>query len=371
MTTNPIYRVTLRPLSKYFFGGERYYDEKDSVFYFERSRDYPQQTTVLGALRYQLLLEAQLLEYKTGNRIGIAANQAAAAEALIGKESFKRQVANFGHIRGLSPVFITDEAGNAWFDYPKARQGDDQAPAELEVSYTSDAEMCLGGETIKKLIPHFSAFDHKKGLEMGLLDINRRVFEPRDKVFSASIKEEEQIGVYKPYRTHPDKVVQQMENEGFYKYQYGALNAGYAFGLYVTASQPLSLGNSIVRMGKERTPFALTISEESKLPFQNAPIKPGERLLLLSDAFLPGNWSDCCKAAITEHQPFRNLQYQAAQTEMNYDTTPKKAKNMLNLLKRGSLLYVEDDAQSVQTLNHLFNGQADFLAIGYNHYLAI
>lgn len=94
------YKITLQPIDWFFFGGEQTFDNGASQSFIARSNRMPQQTTLLGMVRYQMLKKAGLLP--------LSADKAAAAEALIGASSFDITNSNsaFGRIGSLSPVFI-------------------------------------------------------------------------------------------------------------------------------------------------------------------------------------------------------------------------------------------------------------------------
>ena len=132
----------------------------------------------------------------------------------------------------------------------------------------------------------------------------------------------------------------------------------------------MPLTKTIVRLGKERTPFEMEVVEQAN-PFQNESIVPGSQVLLLSDAYLQGDWSKYCKTAVCSLVPFKNLQYDIMKADNNYDQEPNKAKKRLNLLQRGSLLWVADSEADAQGLQALFEAQEAFFAIGYNHYEVI
>lgn len=363
------YHIKLRPLAKYFFGGERYYDEDDRVFYFEKSRAYPQQTSVLGMLRYQLLLETGLMENTKGG-ININPSLQGDAISLIGPKSFDGLASTkFGKITYLSPLVIIDDKNNHWVDFPKAKQQDGSF-AELSVRFKQGAKMAVGPSLRPtSQIPIFDNFNHKKGIEYGFthLETIGQDYMARDKVFNEAIQKEEQIGIYKAYRNKG--VVEATEDRGFYKYQYCHLNPSFAFSCFLGSEEPLPLQTTIVRLGKERTPFKLEVTEKAN-PFLNADIVPGSQLLLLSDAYLKEDWSQYCKTAICSLIPFKNLRYEVAKRD-NYDAKPNKSGTRLNLLRRGSLLWVSDQKADAKKLQRAFQDQAAFLAIGYNHYKVI
>ena len=96
------YLVTLKPLTPFFFGGENTFGD-GKINYFARSNYLPQQTTILGMIRHQLLIQNNLIgtDPETENW-----------ESLIGAQSFQRNndgfVSKFGAIQNISPVFLTN-----------------------------------------------------------------------------------------------------------------------------------------------------------------------------------------------------------------------------------------------------------------------
>ena len=90
-----ILKIRLRPLSKFLFGREK---TKGRTDYFLRSHLFPQQTAVLGLLRYEILRRNDLLSFK-----GI--NDADEAAKHIGKSSFSGTATQtFGEIEQVSPI---------------------------------------------------------------------------------------------------------------------------------------------------------------------------------------------------------------------------------------------------------------------------
>ena len=105
------YLLKIKPLDSFFFGQEDKYRKRiDSTKkgglatvadYFQRSAYFPQQTTVLGMLRYYLLLMNNQIPIKNKDL----------AKELIGERSFdsNQNGQEFGKIENISPVFIVDE----------------------------------------------------------------------------------------------------------------------------------------------------------------------------------------------------------------------------------------------------------------------
>ena len=55
------YKINLKPLDWFFFGGEHTFNNGENESYIARSNHMPQQTTLLGMVRYQLLKQKGLL----------------------------------------------------------------------------------------------------------------------------------------------------------------------------------------------------------------------------------------------------------------------------------------------------------------------
>ena len=53
--------IKLTPLGEFFFGGDVTFGKANKRSYYVQSRRFPQQTTLLGMLRYELLKKNNLL----------------------------------------------------------------------------------------------------------------------------------------------------------------------------------------------------------------------------------------------------------------------------------------------------------------------
>ena len=102
----------LKPLGEFFFGGEATFGPGDNRHYFVRSNLLPQQTSLLGLLRHELLKSDPSVFDLVADRI---INPAAAAK-LVGSQGFDGITdAPFGIIEGLSPIFLLDQNGTPFF----------------------------------------------------------------------------------------------------------------------------------------------------------------------------------------------------------------------------------------------------------------
>ncbi|MFK1829260.1 type III-B CRISPR module-associated Cmr3 family protein [Bacteroides fragilis] len=66
---NRHYLITLTPMDWFFFGGERTLDDGKSADYISHSNKFPQQSALLGMIRYQLLKQHNLLSQFCGAQI--------------------------------------------------------------------------------------------------------------------------------------------------------------------------------------------------------------------------------------------------------------------------------------------------------------
>ena len=112
------YFVRMTPLEPFTFGGEKgfRFDSKDmengrnntaNTTYYQTSSEIPEQTTIIGMLRYLILRQAgqakEFSEYSNEDRENIA--------RLIGNKSFSFRETEFqmGKLQSVSPVFIVDQ----------------------------------------------------------------------------------------------------------------------------------------------------------------------------------------------------------------------------------------------------------------------
>lgn len=362
-----IYKITLQPLDHFFFGGESLFDLNDKVFYFQSSRDFPQQTSLLGMLRYQILCQNELMTPLANGKLGIKSD--AEAQQWIGASSFNGGQQDFGKIDQISPVFIQDKNGNKFFRMPKAKTLDKDTykplmPIDLstqfipgKVSFKTDSEE-------KKQVFHLNNYNAKLGLEYGFWNETTNSYHDYKSVFN--LKETEQIGIYK--KTSRTTNEELGDDEGFFKHKYSRLQSDFSFSFYVLLAEANLLSNSKVILGKEQSVFQMTV-EESDYDFKNPVCESENQILLLSDSLVSSEIYDYCKGAISKTIPFRNLQFKISDSTEKYDDDPKKKElSKYNLLEKGTILYIKDDAVSAEAVYELLNKEEAFQSIGYNYY---
>lgn len=351
-------KITLRPLDKFFFGGEDFFNDNDKVFYFQKSRDFPQQTSLLGLIRHQLLIQNGLL-----NGHSIADKDAAGK--LIGEHSFEADGKHeFGVIKSISPAFIVLQ-GKGLTPHWRANTEDGENDND-DFDFGSPIRASFHEQHIQNIKPVVN-YTEKEGLEYGFLTQDE-VFLAYNEVY---VEEEPQIGINKRDRY---RGAQMTDDEGFYKYQYCRLRKGYAFTFDIELDDnyegnPVKLESGFITMGKEQSAFQMTVEDSPQQQIQ-PDINAGSRVKLLSDTYISNKIYDYCDAIISETISFRNIQRNLKQTN-NYAAMNRGSdlSGRLNLLKRGSILHIRQDASidDIVEVNKLFDKE-NFKTIGYNHY---
>ena len=355
------YQIILRPLENYFFGGENYFNEEDRVFYFQKSREFPQQTSLLGLVRHQLLLQNNLL-------VSGKITDVKEAEELIGPKSFDANIdQTFGKIASLSPVFIVDAVGTKWIPYWKAKQDkDNEKTLEHAQMHHISGKLALSLESTQESIPHLANYSPKSDFEYGFQDESGSDYLSYEAIFGKAEHRVPQIGIYKNYREPGASIT---EDDGFFKFQYGRLNKEYKFSFYLQLTEEKSLNSTTVLFGKERRAFQMEVKKLDNKNWSNEKIQGGDTLHLLSDAKLPLSFRDHCASVVSKTLSFRNLNYSIKNTEINYSGDIKDFRSAkIYLVEKGSMLYVKNDQACADALYKMFNSEQGFLKIGYNHY---
>jgi len=378
-----IYLVKLTPHDKFFFGGETTFGE-GNVNYFVKSNYFPQQTSLLGLIRYQLLRQSKNGIFKN-NKI-LEADKAA---KLIGEESYKfGNGFNFGAIKNLSPVFITNENGDNYFTANKEYQWvvvDKETKKEINNFVFRQFNKIKKGSSVitvgKDFIPKLEKYEAKDGLPDLLIDnsLSIRYYdykkETQNSPFNGVFIEHRQVGIRKNYKG-------KTEDKAFYVQSFYRLKKGYSFAFILELDDEVNFStNELVTLGGEQSKFRMEVIKYAKefrdiLP-QYESSKNVDKVVLVSDAYVSNKIFVDCDFAVTDTIDFRSIK--STKNTTNYssmDRTGIKTDELsktdkYNFFKRGSVFYGEETSKIVSHLNSSDNNNNDkspLQKIGYNNY---
>lgn len=247
MTNN--YLIRLFPEEPFFFGGEKSFGNGDGQSYFVKSNYFPQQTGLLGLLRFQLLKQNNMLNQQDPD--------------LIGPDSFSAEKAqqDFGKIKSLSPVFIQEGTDAVVASY---------LPLSFDYGFFDSLEIesrRLNGSQQGKVkrsnhktqIPHLEGYNSKNGLAKVLIESKGEKFKNYD--FDIKKKKEEHNGVY----IHESRVgilkdkAFPGEDDAFYRQEYLNLAKGYSFSFFASIDDKLI--DDLVWLGKEKPFFRMVVTQ--------------------------------------------------------------------------------------------------------------
>lgn len=380
------YLIKLTPLDKFFFGQKKTFGD-DNANYFVYSSLFPQQTTLLGLLRYQLLQIAGEEIFKD-NKI----QDEHKAGELIGKQSFSPFVKDklqFGIIQSLSPVFIIDKKNKDEYFRPVGRRfqkENEKAPYNL--LHLSCQAGCP---------PIFGEYKPKKGLASCWLSSKSHTLLNEEDFFT----KDERIGIRKDYEgaTNDDaffcqryyrfknfkKVVE--DEEAKVCKQPPVRVHDFCFATVLETEKAIEhekLNGRIVYLGGERQPFLMEVSEETfKLNIESSTLTSGEKhytVVLLSDAMIDPDHLSKVRFASTEVKDFACLLTHVG-TQKFYNKENKRQEQYLKksatalslqkeLYARGSVFYFDTKEQANQFCEDL-EKVPNFHTIGYNHAIII
>lgn len=386
------YLIKLTPLDKFFFGQKKTFGD-DNANYFVYSSLFPQQTTLLGLLRYQLLQIAGEEIFKD-NKI----QDEHKAGELIGKQSFSPFVKDklqFGIIQSLSPVFIIDkkknDEGKEEYFLPVGRRfqkENEKAPYNL--LHLSCQAGCP---------PIFGEYKPKKGLASCWLSSKSHTLLNEEDFFT----KDERIGIRKDYEgaTNDDaffcqryyrfKNFKEVEGEKTKVCKQPPVREhDFCFAVLLETHRDIKheeLNKRIVYLGGERQPFLMDLMEVSeetfKLNIESSTLTSDEKhytVVLLSDAMIEPKLLEGVKFASTEVKDFacllthvgtrRFYNKKKKREEQNIEEVETALSHQHELYARGSVFYFDTKEQANQFCEDL-EKVPNFHTIGYNHAIII
>lgn len=368
------YLITLTPMGSYFFGGERSFtvgedDKNELASYIVESNLFPQQTSLLGMLRFWLLRNSDAFDV-IENKI---TDEEKAIE-LIGSKSFCiegnniQQKSSFGQIKSIGYCFLQKkEKENGYINI---------LPSPLDYKLNIDFSKPLTAyyNGVEKKIPTITYKNNEGNKPYTAKDgLTRRyisesgVFEEKD-IF---IKDR-RIGINRDIKTG------RTDDNSLYKQVFYSLADGFRFAFVAEFSADFQLKDKykqkqIVELGGDSSKFILEIVEsfeESRYDnhLLEAPAGSYKKAALLSDSYIDNEViAKSTMFSISEHIPFRFLTFDTSEnTKYSRMAEDGKKSNRYSLFKRGSVFYFENKAQLENFEEGIKKGL--FRQIGYNEY---
>lgn len=347
------YKIELEPLGDFFFGGETTFGEDKERNYFARSGKFPQQSALLGMLRFELLKEKKLLPIQQSDK--------AAVKQLIGEKSFdferNMNEFEFGIIKKISPVFLTD-----------SEQGLIPVPLdydyENQIDWNTESRVYLSGNIKSRQIDSglFDTKNYNHGTRyIGTQD--KKLYSERD-LFELNVK----IGVntIKSRESGDDK-------EAFFKQEFVTLKGKRHFAFYAQFKEEIfeECMERLVILGGEQSMFRMSIKKAENTYEQDCKklFDLKEKIVLISDAYISLEQKEVLSRAAdfawSDTAVFRNIKTNVEKTT-DYAARPNKS-NKMNLLKRGSVFYFSSEDAKKEIIQSLKNDNLQ--RCGFNLYI--
>lgn len=348
------YKIDFRPVSKFFFSDENRYRLKSdgnksklSMDYYQVSRKFPQQTTILGALRYLKLLSIDQIPISDKTK----------AEENIGKSSFRygKEKQDFISISNISPVGIG--YGNETFfpnSFDLKSNGEKAKIKQSSFSSNDKPAYILDG------------YDEKEGIDHFLISDSGSIRKYDDVFISA-----ESVGIKKNNRKE--------SQDTLYKQTSYLLVKGFSFRLEADLAIEGLDQNHIIPIGADGHLFVMSF-EMIDPPIDNNKETEFNCIKLTGDSIIQNFDNIVAAFSISETTTFRYLKSKVVQNNSSYyhskpysdddkplsdDKFGRSIKYMM--LKRGSVFWFSDYESATQFAD-LIDQEANMQEIGYNHY---
>lgn len=374
------YLITLTPTGKFFFGGDMTFSVNDNetefTSYIIRSNKFPQQTSLLGMLRFLILRNDEAV-FDAGAQ---SIKDRAKAANLIGPKSFENSnvEGEFGKIKKLYPCFL---------------QKDGKPIAFLERDYKYQIvwpDVKIIGHTNKSakglIVPDVVGYDAKDGVASLYLIDNVEI--PESDIFVEDISN----GINRDIETGKTddnalfKQVCYRFNTKLYHYEKPDYDKDrnrvkdtvgndvfatckYRFAFYadldLTKEEETKYNGQLVSVGGDNSQFVIGI-EEAAIPAEKE--TNGSSVVLVSPAYLTKEDLDNVRFAITETIPFKCMKTETKDVKSyNKRHQMYEYSESLSLYDKGSVFYFKDSVDATDFTGKL-KRHADFYQIGYNHF---
>lgn len=348
---NKTYLITLTPMGKFFFGGDMTFtvNGKDTDFtsYIIRSNKFPQQTSLLGMLRFLVLRNDEATFDKSSQSI-IDRDK---AEGLIGAKSFavSGQEGDFGVIKNISPCFVQVKDGDGkWTTLIHETKA-----AQIKVDFSEPTKAVLNGVEVD--IPQ-TDYNPKDYYETSYKTMGCKTIKESD-IFDEDISN----GINRDIHTG------KTDDNALFKQVSYRMKEGYRFAFYaeIDLDKFVDYNGQVVSVGADNSQFVIGISEYE---LQKEEDTKGNVVTLMSPAYLTEDDLKTVRFAVTETIPFKCMKTETKDVESyNKKNQLYGYSEKLTLYSAGSVFYFNTESDASTFANNL-KAHADFFQIGYNHY---
>ncbi len=354
------YQITLTPVDKFFFGGDmtfavsgRQSEYEKFVSYIIESSMMPQQTSLLGMLRFLLLRNAGE-DIFTDNRIVDKQR----AKELIGDRSFcvndvaheandYKSIKNIGHVRIRR--IVNDQVTDLEFK-----------PLFKDLDFD---KVALGSYNLHDVsIPLLSndEYDAKKGLSVKLTD------GIKDYELEEVFVKDRHVGISRDIKTGI------VDDSALFKqisYRFKNKEASYCFVFDAEVDDHVHLEDNkvqIVSVGGDNSQFVIEISKEVK---SNEHLRANDNIVwLLSPTFLTRSEAMKAQFAVTRLMPFRFLRSVMDDVKSYHILHGQLTRSeRYELYAPGSVFYFKGKAEKDEFVKQIMN-KREFRQIGYNEF---
>ena len=363
------YLVRMTPLEPFTFGGEKgfRFESQDvekgrnntaNISYYQTSRELPEQTTIIGMLRYLILrhngVAKDFCKYTNDDKQKI--------HELIGESSFSFQNREFlmGKLKSVSPVFIVDQEQNFekisyYIRNPLNNIGD---KTYRPMKMNTQKIVTSVGKIELPVVDSDNGYTTKTHLNYGYLNIGT-VDQPKAE-FVENMFESRLI-------TGNRKNNKKNDEDGFFKRQALCFKCEkdkkYSFALFVECEEGILPKNMLSYMGLKKSSFRVECTKviENDLINRIKNALKGKDIwyYALSDILLYDE-DNINSFSIISKKQVRNME-----TNLNEDSfskAVKRAKNQYNLIEAGSVFWSE---------NPIHNQNENLKNAGYNYTVKI
>ncbi|MCT7535970.1 hypothetical protein [Aliarcobacter cryaerophilus] len=323
------YKITLKPLQPYLFGGDNTFGEigdKENGTYLVTSRFFPQQSAILGMLKKELMIQNKLLTRKIKGE-WVDKNNTQEANEFVGSEKFdlnKKELQNFGVIKNISSIFL-------------------QKDNKIIIKKVNLKKFPLKKVDDNYVLQNFDGkddiFDNYESLDETLTFKAEEIFKPIEQTLNQK---------------------KASENSLFKKTSY-LLEEGFTFGFFIECEYELR--DSIVTLGADRSSFILKVEKSNEtLDYKS------KYLLLLGDSLITLPLNEHCDFAITSEISYKNLM--GKKSSMSKSSDSKKNKQNNHFLKSDEIYLYEKGSVIINPSSKLIDNlnNKNLQQIGYNTY---